>query len=802
MEKYLQLAQKQELMQIVNRYNLKYIKPYNVNCPTINVNNANKDALIVCIVNIYNQLRDIDDKNISKCIFCGSAINCMDLCDEWNPALDVCCNKINLEYIYKGFTKIHSFCYDVIKCIKKKIKKKDNNKSESYEQPKLKQNINTTTKLLPDPSEEQQTIINGIINNNNVIVDAVAGSGKTTTILNISKQCDEQEILLLTYNSKLKLECREKVNKLHIPNIEVHSYHSYCVKYYNHSVRTDIDIANIVRDDSELLRANHVDILILDEQQDMTFTYYKLVKKIIKDVNNKNLKIAIFGDMYQSIYNYNNANYRFLTWGDKLFNVLGKWNRYTISTSYRITNQMATFINNNLIGYNRITATKNGDNVRYIICNSFGKTPFDEIMYYLKSGYTANDIFVLAPSLKIVGNKCKPVKMLENRLVKAGVKCYAPTSDNETINQDVIVDKIVFSTFHQIKGLERAIVMIYHFDMSYVQYYMRTDTVSSCPNPIYVAVTRAIKILCLIHHHDNDYFPNISINKLGLTAKVVGKCKFKNKQNTRVKSGNVTARVCDLIKHINTSSLQHMLTFINYEKTICNDGDKIINNKSTNESVIDIYNICILFMYEYINSKCMYVCDYIMEKSKKVPSNHKQRVATAIDKLKSNKGLCIDDIYIDCMYLSNVYNAIMSGYIHKLEQINDYEKWVDLNLIRNSINKLRKHISISATFKKCVSNTLNNIVISGHIDCCWKNNVYMIKCMDVIKYEHIIELALYAWITDNNKEINYCIYNVPTNELLKITNINDIDNLVEYVITCRGGDDNMSDETFIENINK
>ena len=63
---------------------------------------------------------------------------------------------------------------------------------------------------LPEISIEQNNIIKELLLNNNVVVDSVAGSGKTTCNLHIAKYFHNINILLLTYNSKLKLETREK----------------------------------------------------------------------------------------------------------------------------------------------------------------------------------------------------------------------------------------------------------------------------------------------------------------------------------------------------------------------------------------------------------------------------------------------------------------------------------------------------------------------------------------------------------------------------------------------------------------
>ena len=99
---------------------------------------------------------------------------------------------------------------------------------------------------LPEISIEQNNIIQQLLLNNNVVVDSVAGSGKTTCNLHIAKYFHNKHILLLTYNSKLKLETREKATKLGLHNIEVHSYHSFCVKYYDKLCFTDTIINKII----------------------------------------------------------------------------------------------------------------------------------------------------------------------------------------------------------------------------------------------------------------------------------------------------------------------------------------------------------------------------------------------------------------------------------------------------------------------------------------------------------------------------------------------------------------------------
>jgi superfamily II DNA or RNA helicase len=105
--------------------------------------------------------------------------------------------------------------------------------------------------VLCTPSEEQSQIIQSVLDGKNVIVDSVAGSGKTTTILHIGKALPEKKILVLTYNAKLKIETREKATSLELENMEIHSYHAFCVKYYDHRCHTDPGIIAVLKSDKK-----------------------------------------------------------------------------------------------------------------------------------------------------------------------------------------------------------------------------------------------------------------------------------------------------------------------------------------------------------------------------------------------------------------------------------------------------------------------------------------------------------------------------------------------------------------------
>jgi superfamily I DNA/RNA helicase len=138
-------------------------------------------------------------------------------------------------------------------------------------------------------------IIQSILEGNNVVVDAVAGSGKTTTILELAKVCKEVKILLLTYNTRLKNECRGKVEDAGLKNVEVHSYHSLCLKYYTDYCRSDSDIQKAITDRMPRKTDATHQLIFVDETQDMNSFHFSLLKKFISD-QDLSTQYGVFGD--------------------------------------------------------------------------------------------------------------------------------------------------------------------------------------------------------------------------------------------------------------------------------------------------------------------------------------------------------------------------------------------------------------------------------------------------------------------------------------------------------------------------
>ena len=626
---------------------------------------------------------------------------------------------------------------------------------------------------LPKISVEQNNIIQQLLLNNNVVVDSVAGSGKTTCNLHIAKHFNNMNILLLTYNSKLKLETREKAKNLGICNIEVHSYHSFCVKYYDNQCFTDTTINKILKNKKNPLKQFNFDLIVPDEAQDITSLYYELICKIYKDNININTKICIFGDKNQSIFDFNKADQRFIEYATDLFNFNSyNWIRCNLPVSFRITYEMSLFINKCLLKKDRIISNKITNNKpRYIICDCFDRLrsssrTFEEVKYYFSLGYKPSDIFILAPSVK---SDKSPIRQLENRIKREmnDVMVYVPTNDEEKLDDELIEGKLIFSTFHQTKGLERKVIIIFNFDNSYFEFYKKDANPFICSNEIYVATTRGLEHLTLFHHYQNDYLKFIDKTNIPIYCHFE-EHKFKPYYNR--KQDNINTSVTEITKFLPQNIIDEC--FDKLEITQNNDYIikkiniplKILNDKTT-EGVSEITGIAIPSMFEHKIKEKMSIYNLLIKDDfeKNIIGGGINDCLGQIYNKPTSKKYNINEINIhklsseELLYIANCWNTYKNGYLFKIYQITNYD-WLEQKKLDKCINRLDNlNISISSSFEyplKTENETeLLNRKLIGYIDLIDEENntVYEFKCVQKLEKEHYLQLALYMYMYELEK---------------------------------------------------
>ena len=648
-------------------------------------------------------------------------------------------------------------------------------------------------------SEEQRHIIEISKGPDNCIVDAVAGSGKTTTLLGIADSQQNSQILAVLYNRSLKDETRVRVIKQNLLNLEVQTYHGLARKYYSNTVQNDAGII-------DLLKYNLAPVktlpkwkrIIVDEVQDMNPLYFYLIKKLIADLNDTKLRITVMGDRYQSIYNYIGADPRFLTLANTLYNIDGLWQNTSLSTTYRCSPNICNFINVGLLGYERMIPhdpNSVSPPVHYIYGSPFDAK--DILIKYIKTllelNYSYNDFFVLATSVKVKG-RSTPVCLLENALVANNIPVYVPNEEEKGVadaENNPTNDKIVITTFHQSKGLERKIVILYNFDDSY--YDNKEFDRNFLASPLYVAATRAQKYLFVVHDSKQPPFkffnPNLSsvmyISTNGQTLPSLPEYKeqLQTEKNHKLRVFNAS----ELTDYLAASALITARKFIQ-SKTLIRphlnlDFPSVTNTiNGSCEKISDINAVAIPAYYEWLTRKQMRILSL-----SDIESNFSKRYYEIANILEKTNALSIPEI----LEAANIFMSACSGYHYKVAQIKSYN-WLTSENIEPCIEILRQNISADdVQFERCLDEQIiGNASLRGQIDAYSEkqSTLWEIKCVENLDYVYEIQLAIYAWILGRMypkrfSELNFHLLNIKTGELIAIkSSMENLTKMVHFLI--------------------
>lgn len=678
-------------------------------------------------------------------------------------------------------------------------------------------------------SEEQSKVIEYIKQNKSVIIDAVAGSGKTTTIIGLAKALKNMYVLQVTYNAHLKFEVKEKAFKQKLDNLEIHTYHSLCLKYYR--CYKDEQIKNVLEYDVKPYKnIPQFSVIVIDEVQDMRNLYYNFILKFMKDLGKK-IPIIVCGDRFQGIYEFSDADIRFLTIAEELYHT--NFVRHNFKVSYRVTSQIAKFLNSHIIGYDRIQSNSSNlksTPVKYIICNKKYANSIqfivDEIINKLDQGYHPSDFFLLSYTVK----HNDFLKQVENILSSKGICVYYENSDEEkTPDSKLIENKIVFTTIHCAKGRERKIVFFDGFDSSFDYFCTKSKkNPKMCSSELYTALTRASQELYLIHDSSRSRIGCLN-GFLGLPKKEYVQM-IKLDEPRPIKKQIIIKNifsVTDLVNHLG-STLLELQPYIDelYDKIVV--PQKLLSIKDTIEdpikkiveNVTDINGLVIPMIYESLhnfylgNEKC-----FILSKVKEdiCTITNDPTILNYVENIKFNDKTKIEDYVTIGIY----YQCICSGLIHKANQIFN-KSWLNLDDVKECHKYLLKNLEGDAQWEMTLTNQndmlgtkkshfsyvhpkFGNIDIYNRIDAIDDKNVWELKCVNNISLEHKLQLIIYYFIfkhTDKNISTNkdFKLLNMKSGEVLNlIKDETAIDYIMEKVFETKVMvKEKLPDEEFIK----
>lgn len=333
---------------------------------------------------------------------------------------------------------------------------------------------------------EQSDILNAIRNGYNVSISAVAGSGKTGTAIlvnNLMKKM-HKKMLLLAFN---RMTVHEVKNK----GISAWTYNAFALSYFP-GAWSDARLHNSIGNTEKKADLKFkYDLIYLDESQDLTPLYVKFINLLLSP----SVQICIAGDPMQLIYTVRGSSNEYMNFPEKYFIDHKEWVHKTLSVSFRLSVEMAEFVNNKMYHGQLPVPIKGTDKVGPVKLIE-AKDLAAIINNFVLRGYTFEDIMILRPSIK---------KRIE--LVRHLCKDYGFNFCTPDMPENCKTNKVLISTIHAAKGLERKIVIVLNFDNSYYRYFGRTEDVNVCQNIWYVAMTRASDY-CIAAYNETFGLPN------------------------------------------------------------------------------------------------------------------------------------------------------------------------------------------------------------------------------------------------------------------------------------------------------
>jgi len=667
------------------------------------------------------------------------------------------------------------------------------------------------------PPTREQTEILKALETANVSVDAVAGSGKTTTILHIARTFKDKTLCCITYNAKLKNETKEKINTIGIPNLSVFTYHGSCNAFYLgcEGLVDDLKLKSVMTDSIEPIKSINFDIIIIDEVQDMNIIYAKYINKFINENINKGSNLVILGDKYQCINQYNDANHRFLTMGPDIFTNQLPWISLKLSETFRVPYEICEFLNKVMLQEDRVISNKvSGHKPRYLITQSFTRSSVGcdylvkEVMYYLNLEddlgnklYKVDDIFVLSVSVKKKINNQSVPGLLANELASRGIMIHE-TSEECPSDESVTKNKIVFSTYNSVKGLERKVVIALNFDEGFFEYFDKDAVPSICPNKLYVGVTRSLERLTVVHHFESGYLPFLKGNtneekerNIALYCDINptdgGGNTFRMKHKKEIIQTPLVHGVTDTVKHLKLDVIEGIIPMFDdiiiRERSDIIDIDTISEQSAIHcESVSDITGTAIPLYYGI-----------------KVFGHELNDTSIKLDGERD---------HVNILRIANNMMCKMTNSYYKLYQIKKYN-WLSPHQLTNCIDRVQSLtgdgiIHSGGMFNAMIEceTTINEtykFTMIGEVDYMDSNSVVEFKCVKKIEIEHMIQLLLYKYINETHGVMldNYYLYNVLDDQLYRLQcSYENLQEIVYKLIKTRYIDKDTldSDEAFTE----
>jgi hypothetical protein len=356
--------------------------------------------------------------------------------------------------------------------------------------------------------------------------------------------------------------------------------------------------------------------------------------------------------------------------------------------------------------------------------------------------------------------------------------------ETDIADERVIDGKIVFSTFHTVKGRQRKYVFVVGFDQGYF-YTARSIPKDVCPNTLYVACTRATHALYLLENDNSrplEFLKNSQhtmkqsdyIDFKGNPQSIFRSCE--DVQDSIVLIPTYHVNPSELIKFISEDTLDYITPIINrifVQETAEQEHIEIPKIQQTYgflfEEVSDLNGIAITGM----------IYDAVCPEKKMGAAVLVEMLQNYIQELRENshtylkrKVRELPEVYetpADYLYLANVFVATQEKLYSKLYQMDRYD-WITPKMIDQCKTRVMENLGHDIQdVHAIVEKTLIHYVqeeqhapldaalypffsyetrfrFTARVDLLTPASMWEMKCTTNVTLDHMIQVVLYAWI--------------------------------------------------------
>ncbi|KAJ7700861.1 P-loop containing nucleoside triphosphate hydrolase protein [Mycena rosella] len=672
------------------------------------------------------------------------------------------------------------------------------------------------------PSPEQREVVTQS-QTYNIVVSARPGAGKTATAEAIVAAHPDTPVAIITYSKRLQLSTEKRLQDY--PCADVYTFHRMAGRLFSTVAHNDTILRGLRKQKTwPVWRGPQYEIVVLDEFQDCTEELYWLTYTFISSLTQNTgraPRIVVLGDAKQAIYAFRGADSRYLDLAPTTFSALSPhaWKNLPLSTSFRLSHANANFVNDVYLGESYIVGSHEGPQPVYIHSDLADVPGILDIIVPLIRQYGPANCAILAPHIR----SNLRLSLLTNALtLNHGIPVAVTVSDDMPMDDMVLQGKVAVTTFHQFKGSERDLVIVYGTEASYFKYLGRDLPDGRCPNTIFVALTRALKQLVIVHSDESPAMPFVDWPRLLEQTQFMDiSPKVLQPQRAPINDpfhGLLLPRevfVSDIARHspgeILDALVEEHLTVteivsplpphqhINAPERVCSD-----EVKNHFEPVSDLNGLMVTAAFEWSTRKTMTTLGF--KKSPRIPARISEqavwlaRAATAYEAKMSN-------------FKSR--NAQMAGHTFDwlVPHLSDATERLAAEFSRKENLEFEVSFGLPA-FTVAEEGRIESTRIKGRADIIEKSKstagtiVWEIKFVAALTIEHTVQAAVYAylWAKRNRKKTlpGVILFNVRDGMKLKIEGtIEGVRELMEGVLRAKyTSEGEIPTEQFLEESEK